>query len=72
MNINSCYGANLLNVVKESVKQAKERFDTEVYAVVSDHASSMENMGAAVKSLGLLYSHQSAMRTREIRWLATC
>lgn len=43
-------GANLLIVVKESIKQAKERFDTEVYAVVSDHASSMENMGAAVKS----------------------
>lgn len=37
---------NMVNIVKKSVDLAKERYDAEVYACVTDNARNMTSMGA--------------------------
>lgn len=50
-------GQNLHDVVQKSIVLAKERYGAEIYAVLSDNAYNMQNMGAeATKKLNLLYS----------------
>lgn len=49
-------GERLAKTVKEAIELAKNRYDAEVYAVISDHASAMESMGAAAASAGLWFS----------------
>lgn len=50
-------GANLFDAVKQAITLAKERYDAEAYAILSDNAYNMVNMGAAgEKSLNLLFS----------------
>lgn len=48
-------GANLFEATTRAIELAKERYDAEVYAVLSDNAFNMQNMGASCQSLlGLL------------------
>lgn len=49
-------GLNLHDVLQQSIQLAKERYGAEVYAVLSDNAHNMQNMGAAAKDMNLLYS----------------
>lgn len=47
---------NLFEAVSKAVALAKERYDVDVYAVLTDNASNMQSMGASCESLKLLYS----------------
>lgn len=49
-------GVNLNDAVEKSIELAKERYDAEVYAVLSDNAYNMQNMGAQARKRNLLYS----------------
>lgn len=49
-------GVNLTDALRQSIHLAKERYDAEIYAVLSDNANNMLNMGAAAQLMNLLYS----------------
>lgn len=49
-------GVNLFDSVEKSILLAEERYGAEVYAVLTDNAFNMQNMGASCTTLGLLYS----------------
>lgn len=49
-------GGNILKAVEKAIALAKEKYDASVYAVLTDNAYNMKNMGNAVKEKGLLYS----------------
>lgn len=49
-------GQNVFEAVKHAIDLAKTRYDAEVYAIVSDNASTMLNMGNHAKSMGLFFS----------------
>lgn len=49
-------GENILKAVEEAIALAKEKYDATVYAVLTDNAYNMQNMGNAVKEKNLLYS----------------
>lgn len=50
------YAYNSTNTYNETKELAKERYDAEVYAILSDNAYNMQNMGAAARLQDLLYS----------------
>lgn len=49
-------GLNLSDALNRSIELAKERYDAEIYAVLSDNAYNMQSMGATAQSMDLLYS----------------
>lgn len=49
-------GQNLFVAVSRAIDIAKQRYDADVYAILTDNAYNMQNMGAAGESLNLLYS----------------
>lgn len=49
-------GENLHEAVQKAIALAKQLYDAEVYAILSDNAYNMQNMGAAARRMNLLYS----------------
>lgn len=49
-------GENLEIALKNAIELAKERYDAEIYAALSDNAANVVNMGDRAQKMGLIFS----------------
>lgn len=70
---NSETGEELYNICQNSITLAKERYDTDVYAIVSDNAANMLKMGRLSSNLmhSTCNSHTGNLLAKDILDLAT-